>query len=61
MTGMSGRGDSTPRADADDETVETGHEELVERLRSLEWPKPEPGEAERAFERFRSSHEDRDD
>ena len=48
-----GRGEETARADTDEE----GHEALVERLRRLEWPKPEAGQAERAFERFKSAFE----
>jgi len=46
-----GRGDEAARAETDEE----GHEALVERLRRLEWPKPEEGQAERAFERFKSA------
>ena len=55
-----GRGEDRARAGSEDEAA---HEALVERLRRLEWPKPEPGQAERAFERFKSaiepSHENR--
>src|SRR5207244_904537 len=54
VTGMSSRGDNSPRADTD-ETVEEGHQELVERLRRLRWPRSEPGQAERAFERLMAS------
>jgi hypothetical protein len=48
---MVGRGDETAaRADMH----ETEHEPLLERLRNLAWPTAEPGQAERAFERFRA-------
>jgi len=53
---MPGRGDEAARADAE----EIEHQVLVERLRRLQWPKPEPGQAERAFERFKSETEDED-
>ena len=46
-----GRGEEAARTGIDEED----HEALVERLRRLEWPKPEAGEAERAFERFKSA------
>lgn len=55
-----GRGEDAARAGTEDEVA---HKALVERLRGLEWPKPEAGQAERAFERFKSaierSHEKR--
>jgi hypothetical protein len=52
-----GRGEQAPRAD----TENAAHETLVERLRTLRWPTAEPGQAERAFERFKSAIERSDD
>jgi hypothetical protein len=51
---MVGRGDDTAARAATDETE---HEPLLERLRDLAWPTAEPGQAERAFERFRATLE----
>lgn len=42
------------RADAADDAA---HEALVERLRRLEWPTAQPGQAQRAFERFQAALE----
>ena len=45
-----GRGEEAARADVD----EGANEALVERLRRLNWPESEPGQAERAFEHFKA-------